>query len=532
MRYMQYIKWFFALFFFIAFTGAVAAQTTPTTDSEWLADYWNNTTLSGTPALTRLESNIDHQWGTGSPAPGIVTDDRFSARWTRTITVPAGRYRFELVADDGARLWVNGRLFIDAWEVQPAETYTGEIYLPGGEIPLRLEYFENSGVATARLTWTTVDVFVQRWQGEYFNNVSLSGNPDLIRDDSAINFDWGSSSPAPDIIQPDTFSARWTRSLDFAAGQYRFTVTSDDGVRLWVGNRLLIDQWHNQAPTTYQREIALSGGQTSLRVDYYEDGGNAEIRLTWLRVHDLPQSAPGNTVDNTASNFVNGGPVADWQVEAEGYGRSLLWTRSSADAASPYNWGRWYPSLTAGVYEVSAYIPERFSTTSQARYWVSHSNGYTVRPVDQSVNGGSWVTLGTFEFEGSGSDFVSLADVTFESETRLVAYDAVRWAPISGTNNNTSVTVSPTAGSSGSAVTVAGSGFPPGQAIYLRLGWPNSEPFGQYGQAAVADDGTAAFTFVMPFTEPDGEPLAPGNELIVLLITQDGASGTAVFQLQ
>jgi hypothetical protein len=210
-----------------------------------------------------------------------------------------------------------------------------------------------------------------------------------------------------------------------------------------------------------------------------------------------------------------------------------MWTRSSAEIQFPYNWGRWYPSLTAGVYEVSAYIPERFSTTSQARYWVSHSNGYTLRPVDQSVNGSSWVTLGTFEFDGSGSDFVSLADVTFESETRLIAYDAVRWTPVgAATNSNTSVTVSPTAVGRGGALTVTGSGFPPGQAVFLRLGWPNSEPFGQYSQTTVADDGRAAFTITVPFTEPDGTPLEQGNELVALLITEDGTSGTAVFQLQ
>lgn len=427
---MRYLKWLLALFFLTALTGTVQAQTDPAVDNGWTADYWNNTTLSGDPALTRLENSINHEWGDSSPAPGIVASNRFSARWTRTLNLPAGRYRFNLAVDDGARLWVNGRLFIDAWEVQPQDTYSGEIYLPGGAIPLRLEYFENTGVATAILTWTAVDVFIQQWQGEYFNNTSLTGSPVLIRDDSAVDFDWGSSSPAPDIIQPDTFSARWTRSLDLTSGQYRFTVTSDDGVRLWVNNTLLIDQWHNQAPTSYEREINLSGGQIPVRIEYYEDGGHAEIHLTWTRVHDLPRPVPGSIVDNNSSGFVSGGPADDWQTEAEGYGGSLLWTRSSTQVQPPYNWGRWYPDLTAGLYEVSVYIPDRFSTTSQARYWVSHSNGYTLRIVDQSANGGSWVTLGTFEFDGSGSDFVSLADVTFESETRLVAYDAVRWTAV------------------------------------------------------------------------------------------------------
>jgi hypothetical protein len=93
-----------------------------------------------------------------------------------------------------------------------------------------------------------------------------------------------------------------------------------------------------------------------------------------------------------------------------------------------YNWARWYPDLAPGRYEVFVHVPEPYSTTSHARYWVSHLGGYSLCLVDQSANGGRWVSLGTYWFRGSRQDYVSLADVTFEPYlSRLIAFDAAKW---------------------------------------------------------------------------------------------------------
>jgi hypothetical protein len=95
---------------------------------------------------------------------------------------------------------------------------------------------------------------------------------------------------------------------------------------------------------------------------------------------------------------------------------------------SNYNWARWYPDLAAGRYEVLVHIPKRYSTTTRARYWISHSKGYTLRIVDQSAHSGRWVSLGTYRFRGNRKDYVSLADVTFEPYlSRLIAFDAMKW---------------------------------------------------------------------------------------------------------
>jgi hypothetical protein len=101
-------------------------------ESTWQTSYWNNQTLSESPALVRSESDINYDWGSGSPAPGVINADGFSAHWTGRFDLPAGSYRFTLTVDDGARLWVNDHLLIDTWRDQAAQTYNSDIYLPAG----------------------------------------------------------------------------------------------------------------------------------------------------------------------------------------------------------------------------------------------------------------------------------------------------------------------------------------------------------------------------------------------------------------
>ena len=135
-------------------------------------------------------------------------------------------------------------------------------------------------------------------------------------------------------------------------------------------------------------------------------------------------------VDDRDAGFVKGGAASSWRTASEGYNGRLFWTKNN-DAVRPnYNWVRWYPSLAAARYEVFVYIPDKYTTTANARYWVSHAGGLTLKVVDQSANGDRWVSLGTFLFRGTGDDYVSLADVTYEPYlSRLIAFDAVKWVP-------------------------------------------------------------------------------------------------------
>ena len=118
------------------------------------------------------------------------------------------------------------------------------------------------------------------WRGEYYTNRDLMDNPVLVRHDASINFNWGSGAIAPGL-PADNFSVRWTRSLDFTAGVYRFHMTVDDGARLFVDGALLINEWRDGSRRELTVDHALATGNHALRVEYYEATGEALIVLWW-----------------------------------------------------------------------------------------------------------------------------------------------------------------------------------------------------------------------------------------------------------
>ncbi len=259
-------------------------------ETVWAASFYNNTNLSGLPAYERKETAVpNHNWGFSSPVPGVVADDNFSARWTAPPTFEPGNYRFSVRADDGVRLWVDGRLVIDEWRQQPATTFSAEVSLPhGGPAPVVFEYYEKSGGAQVSLNWEKITSTSGPIRAEYFNNRTLSGQPDLTRFEDAVNHQWGEGSPAPGIINNDDFSARYTQTLNLLPGQYRFTVAADDGVRLWLNNEVVLDAWRDGPADQMVFERDLPGGLTTLMTEYYENAGQALIVMNWSRL-DAPE---------------------------------------------------------------------------------------------------------------------------------------------------------------------------------------------------------------------------------------------------
>ena len=187
-----------------------------------------------------------------------------------------------------------------------------------------------------------------------------------------------------------------------------------------MNGHLLVDAWIDQVARTYTGDIYLPNGPATVELQYYENTGHAIAKLAWSgggTTPPTPTPPPTGTVivDDRDAGFTKGGPTAGWSYEKEGYNNTLTWTTNNYNANSNYNWGRWYPKLAARKYEVFVYIPHRFTTSGQARYWINHADGYTLRIVDQSAYSNQWVSLGTYRFRGTSEDYVSLADVTFET---------------------------------------------------------------------------------------------------------------------
>ena len=142
------------------------------------------------------------------------------------------------------------------------------------------------------------------WTATYFANPNLQGAPVFVARVNSISFDWGDSSPVPGLVPADQFSARFEQTISLRGGLYRFRVQADDGVRVWIGGELVIDEWHLAAPPVYQVERQISG-PTSIRIEYFEAGGQAKIRFSYQLLSEFS--------DWQASYFdninLNGGPT-------------------------------------------------------------------------------------------------------------------------------------------------------------------------------------------------------------------------------
>ncbi len=127
----------------------------PVVTGTWLATYYNNRDLSGTPVAILTEASPSHNWGGGAPLAGINADN-FSVRWASTQNLSAGNYRVTVRADDGVRVYVNGALVINHWVLATGQTYTADFSLPAGNHTFVVEYFEAGGNAFIEYNLTLV----------------------------------------------------------------------------------------------------------------------------------------------------------------------------------------------------------------------------------------------------------------------------------------------------------------------------------------------------------------------------------------
>jgi hypothetical protein len=344
----------------LSFTGV----SDPPDETSYHAEYWNTPDATGVPNiptgppdLERNDKTLDFDWGDGSPGPGI-TPNLFVARWSKTVVLSAGVYRFSGVRDDGIRAYIDNVPVLNLWTFGNME-YSVDKVVAGGSHELRVEYFESGGGARAEFTYDRIGDVVPADDGytaEYFSNRHLTGAPVLTRQDDAIAFDWGGGAPG-DEVAADDFSARWTKSLTVAEDAvYKFTVTGDDGVRLYVDGQRVLDKWIFQGATTYTVTRQLTQGAHQIVLEYFEAGGAAVAKLAYEKTSEPPEQPPppepfsAEYFDNTT---LTGAPVltrADNAIDFD-------WGPDSPDPAVPSNQfsARWTrtKTYTAGTYRLS-----------------------------------------------------------------------------------------------------------------------------------------------------------------------------------
>lgn len=283
--------------FWVEIVIGKAGTTSSSGSGSWKGEYFNNTSLFGSPKVVRTDAKIDFNWKRGAPASGIPVDN-FSVRWTQFIDFSTGIYRFRLVGDDKATLRVGDRMVIRTSSSGVEQTY--DLAIVKGRHKVTVEYREFTGDARVKLTWEKLtSPGISEWKGEYWNNATLSGSPTIVRNDKLVSFRWNEKPPVIGMVK-DNFSARWTRTVKFADGNYRFSAVADDGIRVYIDGKRVLNEWHTSTGTTiYTFDKQMSGNRTIV-VEYYESAGNARVRFWWESIAP-PAPTPTATPVPTAT---------------------------------------------------------------------------------------------------------------------------------------------------------------------------------------------------------------------------------------
>ncbi len=116
--------------------------------------------------------------------------------------------------------------------------------------------------------------------GTYFGDRNFRKQR-VQRIDSTIDFAWGDGSPHADV-KNDNFSIRWEGFIAIPrSGRYTFIINSDDGVRMWLRGEQLMNDWVERGPTDSVKEVTLRKGYYPVKIEYYEQGGGACVKLMW-----------------------------------------------------------------------------------------------------------------------------------------------------------------------------------------------------------------------------------------------------------
>lgn len=151
-------------------------------------------------------------------------------------------------------------------------------YAPG--VPLHDVPYET--IAPEYLSTLDNGKTVPGLKGEYFDNIHLEGNPRVSRIDEKVQFGWTLFSPHPTLAY-DWYSVRWSGTLKApGTGTYKIGVEGNDGYRLYLDGKLLIDNWKKQSHRALLEDFAFEAGREyNLQLEFFEPEGNARLKLVW-----------------------------------------------------------------------------------------------------------------------------------------------------------------------------------------------------------------------------------------------------------
>ena len=285
------------------------------------ATYYNSIGFTGT-SVSRIDPVIDFNWAGGAPCTGISSDN-FSVVWQGYLHPPVdGLYTIATNSDDGVEVIIGHTFIISNMTDHGNTRNTGTISLKAGQsYPIRVRFYERGGQALVRLAWqygTNPEVVIPSaclsselppitptlppgtgdgWVATYFQNSDFTGQQ-VTRNESVIDYNWGSGSPVTGIGANGPWSATWQGQLEAPiTDTYTVSTLSTGSVTVFLDGQLVLDD----SARVYQKlssfTVQLNGGtRHRLEVKFSSYGKEAQLRVWWSSVALFPELLPGNRI--------------------------------------------------------------------------------------------------------------------------------------------------------------------------------------------------------------------------------------------
>ena len=265
-----------------------------------LAAYYDRPNFKGR-VIYRIDRTINHQWRSRQPVFDLPRD-YFSVRWTGELEPPVtGEYTFTLNANDGGKLMV-GDLTLGKWEALSGFREVGKLALEAGKrVRFEFDFFDNYGEASARVLWkgpgfqespiSPTQLYPDTNKapkgfksqsgllGCYYQNRFFYGDG-MLSIDPKMDF---SPVTPPEEFSDKNYSVRWTGQLEVPyTEEYSFKISTDEGVRLWVDQLLVINELSNRAPRVFTGKVPLQRGERiGVRLESVHRAGQGNLKVVW-----------------------------------------------------------------------------------------------------------------------------------------------------------------------------------------------------------------------------------------------------------
>ena len=259
------------------------------------------------PTLARADATVNIE-STLEALPDTTLVENFYVRWTGKIRVPReGNYTFTTESDDGSRLFIDGKQVVDNGGLHGAQEASGDVRLTPGDHDIKIEFFESGGDATMKAYWSgeggnreiipakalfhreegKADLQPGLW-GEYFDAAGLifpqppaDRLPTTKRVDRTVNFEQTADNFGGTTLS-ENFFARWKGKIVVPRdGKYTFTTESDDGSRLLIDGKVVVNNGGVHGMQEASGEVELKAGEHDIVIEYFEIGGDAGMKASW-----------------------------------------------------------------------------------------------------------------------------------------------------------------------------------------------------------------------------------------------------------